>query len=498
MTINAPSCPTGDNRRCARQIALLVLLALALPGTPAASKVPVVFRVSEGIRPTALVSIYGEYLTGALAVRFLEADGMVAATQPAVQSDPGGHFCRVVFPGIPPGAYQLAVQNAAGWSTQKIFVNRADPRWISEERAYPGLTLKLMGRNLDASEYHGARNTQVRLAPANGDKPTVVAPDAVNPYCVDFTVPADLAAGDYFVEVCANSAASGRDWVRLDNHSEFPETIRATVIRVEPAPVNPTALALKVAWANDFDWSYVADAKPKFDLLRNQDVSAKQAPYYVSGSGPMLVAGCQFFISSRNLRNHQVKNRVTFRNNSSAIRGTIYENCPQPVNDRGDNTASLPGAAEPLRMRALAPTLPAGTGRQCVPATRDCQPLSRNPRGRTQDRRLGGQQRARPRCRTQSRPRVLRLHRQPERCGDAGSRPLCGEERAAAKRGRGSRDVGGQVDRQVRGRRVRRRARGSGTGGSQRGHRYQRPLEEQDQLAPAGSARRRPNESRAL
>ena len=50
----------------------------------------------------------------------------------------------------------------------------------------------------------------------------VVTPDAVNPYCVDFSVPAGLAAGKYYVEVSANSAAVGGDWVRLDNHSEFP------------------------------------------------------------------------------------------------------------------------------------------------------------------------------------------------------------------------------------------------------------------------------------
>ncbi len=158
-------------------------------------QVPVIFRVSEGVRPNGLLSLYGEYIFGTPNVRFINADGSVAATQPSVQTDPGGHFCRVVFPAIAPGSYQLAVQNDEGWSTQTVYVNRADPRWISEERAYPGLTLKLIGRNLDAWEYNGPRNTQVRLVPVNGGNPAVITPDAVNPYCVDFAVPAGLARG---------------------------------------------------------------------------------------------------------------------------------------------------------------------------------------------------------------------------------------------------------------------------------------------------------------
>ncbi len=33
---------------------------------------------------------------------------------------------------------------------------------------------------------------------------------------------------------------------------------------------------------------------------------------------------------------------------SFAVRGTTYENCPKPVNDKGNDTALLPGAAGPV------------------------------------------------------------------------------------------------------------------------------------------------------
>ena len=221
-TSNLPSPPRG---------VLLLFLALTWFVGTAGAQVPVVFKVSEGVRPNAIVSLYGEYLTGTPTVRFLRSDGSVAATQTSVQTDRGGHFCRVVFPSIPPGAYRLAVSNEAGWSTQTIYVNRAEPRWISEERAYPGLQLKLIGRNLDAWEYGGTRNTQVRLVPVDGEQGRGHCAGRHQPVLRRLLRARGLAPGKYYVEVSASSAESGRDWVRLDNHSEFPETVRDTVVQ---------------------------------------------------------------------------------------------------------------------------------------------------------------------------------------------------------------------------------------------------------------------------
>jgi len=403
------------------------LVVSGLASQAADPPVPVVFKVSEGVRPNSIVSLYGEYLTGSPGVRFLRADGSLAATQSPRQTDADGHFCRVLFPSIAPGTYRLSVGNDAGWSTQAVYVNRAEPRWISDEQAYPGLQLKLIGRNLDAGEYNAVRATRLRFVPLDRNQAHVIKPDAINPFCIDFTVPRNLSAGRYYVEVCTRSAEYGKDWIRLDNHTEFPDTVRDTVIEVQRAPKHPAALALKVGWANEFNWTNLVDAKrdhhalgdgvaddtlaiqraiddttargggivhlPKgvyrvgqlsigtgcilqgdsgeqtmvlvsrtggealtlkgsrhgiseltlkyqpaapndvqstlvggdanqlflhnvtFDLLRNPDVSVQHSPYYVSGTGPMLVAGCRFFISSRNLWNHSVRHRVTFRDN---------------------------------------------------------------------------------------------------------------------------------------------------------------------------------------
>jgi len=81
---------------------------------------------------------------------------------------------------------------------------------------------------------------------------------------VDFNLPRDIPVGRYYVEANAHSAEFGEDWVRLDNHSEFPDEIRYTIIQVDQAPDNPTALGLGVGWANDFNWKLVVDARREF------------------------------------------------------------------------------------------------------------------------------------------------------------------------------------------------------------------------------------------
>lgn len=406
----------------------MALCTIALmSGSGARAQTPVVFRVSEGVRPQSLLSLYGEYLTGTPQVRFFGADGKIVATQTAVQADPAGHFCRVVFPRIAAGVYRLSVRNSAGWSAQKLFVNRAEPRWISEERAYPGLRLKLIGRNLDGWELGAARRTRVRLTPTSVGRPIVIQPDAVTPYCIDFTTPGGVAIGSYRVEVSTGAGGSGAAWQRLDNHSEYPSAPKETILTVEKAPRDSEAAELGVAWANDFEWGRRVDAKARygaagdgvtddtkalqtalddtarrgggvvllprgsyrvsgltlgertvlrgegraatslhvsntgapairlqgrrhglsaltlrfqptvpasadgmllggnadqtflhnvfFDLLRTPDVSAHQGAYYFEGPGPLLVAGCRFAISSKNLWDHAVRSHVTFRDN---------------------------------------------------------------------------------------------------------------------------------------------------------------------------------------
>ena len=248
-------------------ILILVTALLFFSGSfdvPAAGEAPVVFRVSEGVKPGRLLTIYGEYLTGSPKVEFLRSDGNTVAVAEAVQRDPNGHFCRVVFPNIAPGVYLIRVYNGEGSSKKPVFVNKAYPRWVSEERAYAGMKMKLLGRNLDASEYGGTRNTEVRFVPVGGGTPKAAIVTKVTPYCVDFTVPKDIKNGKYYLEVRTKSSGYGLEWVRLDNASECPVTVTDTIITVERQPADATAREMNVAWANDFNWSNVVNVVTEF------------------------------------------------------------------------------------------------------------------------------------------------------------------------------------------------------------------------------------------
>lgn len=250
---------------------LVMVFILLIPVTTNASGVsPVIIKVSEGVAPGKVLSLYGENFTGTVKVKFVETGTVVDP----VQQDAAGQYVRVQFPSIAAGAYTLKISNDGGttWSdnpNHTVYVNAADPRWLSDTSGYAGMQLELFGRNLDASEYGGTKNTQVRLVPVSGGSNIAVTPNSVTPYQIKFTLPSSgLSVGsNYYVEVNTNSAGAGNQWVRL---KDYPNTTDTT-IGIVAAPADSTALALGVSWANSFNWTRV--------------LNVKNSPYFAKGDG---------------------------------------------------------------------------------------------------------------------------------------------------------------------------------------------------------------------
>lgn len=89
--------------------------------------------------------------------------------------------------------YLLWPGNEKGWGSP-IAINRTEAWWVGPDQASGGATVSVYGRNLAHSNGTSQSNVYIKPAGGAGRWATVTG---VNPYKVDFTVPADLPEGDY-------------------------------------------------------------------------------------------------------------------------------------------------------------------------------------------------------------------------------------------------------------------------------------------------------------
>lgn len=216
---------------------------------------PVIIRTSEAIKAGEVLSLYGggmaeaetsiwiQELTGA-SVPNVPSLSAIELTTAQREAD-GGRFARAVVPtSLDDGVYAVWAENSYGLSAPTV-VNGAEPRWMPDHEAYAGMDVRLFGRNLDAAEFGGTTNTQVRLVHTVSQQVESVSVSATSPYALDFQV-GSAPAGEYAVEV-RNS--SNVPWTRLDG----------ATLTVVGAGANPDPLGLNVSWARDFNWSQVRD-----------------------------------------------------------------------------------------------------------------------------------------------------------------------------------------------------------------------------------------------
>jgi|688.fasta_scaffold64046_2 hypothetical protein len=141
---------------------------------------PIVFRLTDAVKPGGLVTIYGEGITPGGIQVVADATHAARPTDKAtvfdiIQTDPEGHFAIAQMPAdLPAGSCHLWVKNPAGWSNP-IQLNAARPQWLSIDRIAAGLKVKVVGRNLDGLEFKANRDTRVKLV--SKPKPRVFKDD---------------------------------------------------------------------------------------------------------------------------------------------------------------------------------------------------------------------------------------------------------------------------------------------------------------------------------
>ena len=109
------------------------------------------------------------------------------------------------------------------------------------------------------------------------------------------------------------------------------------MVQVGAPPTNPTALALEVAWANDFDWNRVADARREFqakgDGSTDDTAGDPGALDHVgqSGGGVVFLPNGVYKVSSLVLGSHCI------------LQGESREQTVVMVSKTGDDGGSCPG-----------------------------------------------------------------------------------------------------------------------------------------------------------
>lgn len=105
--------------------------------------------------------------------------------------------------------YLIWPVNKAGYGLP-VAVNKTDAWWLGPDQAGPGETMSVYGCNLAQNNGRGGLSSYVYLTSANG-KGYWATVKEVNPYKVDFIVPAIISAGDYEVWVF-NGQGSNFGW----------------------------------------------------------------------------------------------------------------------------------------------------------------------------------------------------------------------------------------------------------------------------------------------
>jgi polygalacturonase len=179
----------------------------APPRLAVSADAPHVAAFTRTAGPDDSFVISGAGFDAASGFRVFSQSGSRAAWTDAARMTPGGDAVAGHLPDtLPPwGLYLVWPWNAHG-AGQPIGLNRTEAWWAGPLPAAAGGTLSVFGRNL--AHDNGTSQAWVYLKPLGPHPGQWAAVTAVNPYRVDFTVPADLAAGDY--EIWSHNGHGGR------------------------------------------------------------------------------------------------------------------------------------------------------------------------------------------------------------------------------------------------------------------------------------------------
>ena len=266
---------------------------------------PYILELSDSVKAGEVLNITGSNLYESQGISIyatpvsenpsFDIDNAIEISE-IIQYDNRGNFINVRLPeNLPGGIYDIWAVNASGYVSPSHLETRLNaPRlfWISEDSAFPGITIKAVGTNFLSSYFGAEGETLVRLSNdkgANYMMPIV----SVNNYCVEFMV-TDIPLGEYDVSI----STDGYTW------SNFLDDQILTII---PEGVGDP-LGLGVAWANKFNYTdifnvvdYGATPDDTTDDTHAFWIAIRQAQ--LNGGGVVYVPRGTFYVTNVVMQN---------------------------------------------------------------------------------------------------------------------------------------------------------------------------------------------------
>lgn len=299
---------------------------------------PVLASISDAIRPGETFTIMGTGLIPGRGFQVAIAPNTGKA-DPAFSEDASGleylepmftdaQYTSGVMLTLPEtyssGIYDVWVSNEYGWSNG-ITLNAARPLYISQEAAYEGLEIEIVGRNFFPDEFGMAESARdaIRVMLKNGDTEVLVQPemgvrytaqesvtgtaiDESNPYRLTIVIPSGMQEGVYEVLV----ANDGKNFRSLATNQTLQIVAKKTgdantFLFGSGSGYDP--LDLGVYWAQDLNYSKVLQLTAREGADAEDDTASIQQKIdtlAAQGGGIVFFNSGTYYASQLNMKDN--------------------------------------------------------------------------------------------------------------------------------------------------------------------------------------------------